>query len=473
MRTYYYSRFRNIFFAMLLALPLTTLAQIEKISYMRPSYWRAYDQSGINVFETTKEPDVVPFDGLRVRLGAGFTQQFQNLTHENPTALKNDVGSFSNGVSTPGNKLKVITPGFQTAQANMYLDVQLADGIRLNVTTYMSSKHHNENWVKGGYIQFDKLPFKGQLWDNIMKVTTIKVGHFEVNYGDEHFRRSDGGQALYNPFMEGNIMDEFATEIGGEVYVQKKGFMVMGGLTSGLIKGNIDSMTKAANPDGDLHKAPSILLKAAMDKHLSEAVRLRLSASYYGNQSCGGNTLFGGDRTGSNYQFVMEQASANPSSTTGAGTPLAFSGRFNPGFSKKINAVMLNGFLKARGLELFGTYEMSSGRTAKETTDRTANQFAADAVYRFGKTENLFIGARYNIVSAELANNGAGTGAGPITYTGSVKLDRVAFAGGWFLTKNVLLKGEYVIQNYKDFPTADYRSGGQFKGYVVEAVVGF
>ena len=253
MRYHYYNRFCKIVFAILLGLPFTAFAQpVEKIPYMRPSYWRPYDQTGINVFETTKQADPAPFDGLRVRFGAGFTQQFQNLKHENPDALNNTVGSFAGGASTPGNRLKVITPGFQTAQANLFMDVQLADGIRLNVTSYLSAKHHNETWVKGGYIQFDKLPFKGQFWTNLMKVTTIKIGHFEVNYGDEHFRRTDGGQALYNPFMEGNVMDEFATEIGGEVYVQKNGFMGMVGLTNGMIKGNVDSMTKAANPDGDL-----------------------------------------------------------------------------------------------------------------------------------------------------------------------------------------------------------------------------
>ncbi|MGB8192401.1 MAG: hypothetical protein WCF67_10805, partial [Chitinophagaceae bacterium] len=54
-----------------------------------------------------------------------------------------------------------------------------------------------------------------------------------------------------------------------------------------------------------------------------------------------------------------------------------------------------------------------------------------------------------------------------------VKINRVAMAGGWFLTKNILLKGEYVMQKYKDFPVSDYRNGGKFNGYVVEAVVGF
>jgi hypothetical protein len=54
-----------------------------------------------------------------------------------------------------------------------------------------------------------------------------------------------------------------------------------------------------------------------------------------------------------------------------------------------------------------------------------------------------------------------------------VKVDRTAFAAGWFMTKNILLKAEYVDQKYKDFVSTDYRSGGKFNGYVIEAVVGF
>jgi hypothetical protein len=54
-----------------------------------------------------------------------------------------------------------------------------------------------------------------------------------------------------------------------------------------------------------------------------------------------------------------------------------------------------------------------------------------------------------------------------------VKINRTALAGGWFVTRNVLMKGEYVIQKYKDFPSSDIRNGGKFNGYVIEAVVGF
>src|SRR5687768_15637148 len=115
-------------------LPLAAAAQetpVEPVKkdlnrefYLRPSYWNPYDQRGLNTFETTKRPDSIPFEGVRVRFGAGFTQQFQNLEHEN-TAVNN--------LGTGANRLYPIAPGFMTAQSNLFTDVQLADGIRLNV----------------------------------------------------------------------------------------------------------------------------------------------------------------------------------------------------------------------------------------------------------------------------------------------------------------------------------------------------
>lgn len=426
----------------LIVLSFVSLASIAQVDNLRP-----YDKSGINIFEAPKDSAAI-FEKLKVKFGAGFTQSFQGLKHYN----------------TAGGLYKM-TPGFNTANANLFMDVQLADGIRLNLTSYLSSRHHNETWVKGGYIQFDKLPFKGTLWNDIMSVTTIKIGHMEINYGDQHFRRSDGGQTIYNPFIENYIMDGFTTEIGGEVLVRKNALFGLVGVSNGMIKGNIDSLI-ATPQDGNVHKSPAIYLKGGFDKQLNTDLRLRLAASYYTNNSSGGQTLYGGDRTGSNYFMVLEKIGA----TTAAN---AFSGRFNPGFSKKVNAVQLNAFMKFQGLELFATYENAKGRSKTETNTRGAEQMAIDGVYRFGATENFFIGAKYNVVTAELANVAA-VGATPaITYAGDVKVDRLAFAAGWFMTKNILLKGEYVTQKYKDFPTTDYRNAGKFKGYVIQAVVGF
>lgn len=414
----------------------------------RDEYWknfRAYDKSGINVFEPVKETPAA-FDKVRVRVGAGFTQQFQSLEH-------------SNGGQTGNNFLYPMTSGFNTASANLYLDAMLYEGIRLNLTTYLSSRHHNETWVKGGFIQIDKIPFKGKFFEDLSKIATIKAGHFELNYGDAHHRRTDGGHALYNPFMESYIIDGFDTQIGAEIYLQKNGFMGMMGVSNGQIKGNIDANAKDANGK-EIKKTPAVFFKGAFDKQIDEKLRVRAAASYYYSASSPRNTLFWGDRTGSNYYMVMEPEKVAGAKNTAASA--AWSGRVNPNMTRKLAAMQLNGFIKYAGLEIFGTVESLKGRSAAETTDRKLNQYAIDGVYRIGKKENLFIGARYNTMNGDLSAT-----------VKDVTVNRVALAGGWFLTDNILLKAEIINQEYKGFSTADIRSNGKFNGYVVQAIVGF
>jgi hypothetical protein len=426
-------------------LPASLKAQLlqGQIPHLRP-----YDQSGINYFETSKK-DSVPFDGIKFRIGAGFAQEFQSLKEQNWQ------GEGSN------NGLYRISPGFNQAMANLYTDFLLADGVHLNLTLYLSTRHHNETWVKGGYIQFDKLPLKGEIFDQIMKYTTIKIGQYEINYGDQHFRRTDGGNAIYNPFIENYIVDAFATEIGGEVTVQNKGLFGVVGLTNGMLKASVDSVvvTKA---NGQIRKNPAIYAKIGIDKKLADNLRVRLSLSGYHEASSPSNDLYFGDRAGSNYWMVMEKPYTVPASGESAYEGDGFSGRLNPGFGYKVDAMMLNGFVKLAGFEFFGTYEHAEGRSSSELHNRNMNQYAVDGLYRFGHKENLFVGARYNSVTVLL--NGQ---------PGYITVNRLAAAGGWFLTKNVLLKGEWVQQKYLDFPTTDYRSGGKFWGYVVSATVGF
>lgn len=429
---------------------VTTFAQQPTINNFRP-----YDKTGVGIFEAPKDAQT-RFDGLKVRFGAGFTQQYQILNHEH--GYSPDTGAL---------RLKPITGGFATAQANLNMDVQLEDGIRLNVVTYLSARHHNEAWVKGGFIQFDNLAFLGvDALNSVMKYLTIRVGHMEVNYGDAHFRRSDGGQTIYNPFMENNIIDAFATEIGADVLFRHSGFLALVGVTNGAIKGSVDVLAPTA-VDQDTTKSPAIMFKVGYDDKLGDNLRLRVTGSGYMISSAQSNTLFWGDRTGSNYWMVMEPLAGN--SYTGN----AWSGRLNPGMSDKVAAYQFNLFVKASGLEVFGTFETVTGRnandkdpadaTGKTALDRKFTQIAADALYRFGSTENLYVGARFNMVKGNFITSN-------IT---EQSVDRLAFAAGWFITNAVMIKGEYVIQNYKDFPLKDIRKDGKFNGVVFEATVGF
>ena len=429
-----------------LAMPL--LAQQPDLQYFRP-----WDQSGINQFEPSKTAEQPVYDGFKIRIGGSFTQEFQALSHSN-------VDTSLAGV----NALYDLGPGFNLAMANLMLDFQIADGIRVSLENYMSARHHPEFWVKGGYIQIDKLPmFKNPQW--FEDYFRVKIGHFTPNYGDMHFRRNDGGNAMYNPFVENMIMDAFTTEIGGEVYVFPiEGFMGMVGITSGFINGNVaDYPDDVPLSPGDVEptkKNPSIFLKLAYDDQISEDFRVRLSASYYRNSSIQRNTLYAGDRTGSQYYFAMEPAITNGAPTS---SQTSFtSGRLNPGFSNEVGTFMINPFIKWKGLEAFGVIEMANGRTYKEADTRDFSQYAGELVYRFCKNEQLFAGARYNVVNGQLSG-----------YTEDVSIDRLAFSAGWFPTPNLLLKGEYVMQNYNDFKGSDVRHEGEFNGFMVQAVVGF
>jgi hypothetical protein len=83
------NRFRNIFFASIMLLPLSVFAQ-KGIQFNRP-----VDQRGINVFESSKA-DTVEFTGLKLKIGGNFTQQFQSISHSNTA----DVNDFPFGAGT-------------------------------------------------------------------------------------------------------------------------------------------------------------------------------------------------------------------------------------------------------------------------------------------------------------------------------------------------------------------------------------
>ena len=391
-------------------------------------YFRSPDKTGLNVFETSKETDV-EYDGFRIRIGGANTLQFQ--------ALKNDAA---------GPELE---PNFNLATSNLDIDVQLHRGLRMHLRTYLSSRNHTEAWVKGGYLQVDRLDFiQDGFMDNLMDKVTIKVGHMTLNYGDAHFRRSDNGQALYNPFVGNYIMDSFTNEVGGEVYYKDGGFLAMIGMSN--------SKTNQSTVKSNISTKPSLYGKLGYDTQVNPDLRVRLTGSFYRNPGSEAVRLYGGDLAGARYYNVE-----------GTGTT---TGRFNPDFSVsafapggpiggEATSFMINPFVKFQGLEFFGMFERTSGQRATETDSRSFNQWGAELLYRFGANESFYLGGRYNLVEGELANGN------------EIEITRYNIGGGWFLTNNVLTKVEYVNQSRDGF-TGPLEGAG-FSGFMVEAVISF
>lgn len=391
--------------------------------------FRSPDKDGVNVFEAPKDT-VSTFDGIKVRVGGSSTLQFQAIDHENSGAVE----------------LIPIGDNFNLATANLDLDVALAKGVRMHLRTYLSSRHHPEPYVKGGYFQVDNLDFISPgFLEETMKYLTIKVGHMENNYGDAHFRRTDNAQAMHNPFVGNLIMDAFTTEVGGEVYFRKNGFLAMFGLSNGKLNQAVN------NPETT---GASILAKLGYDAQVGEDLRLRLTGSMYSTGKSGNVYLYSADRSGSRYYLVMEDTEASTSGNFR-------SGRYNPGLRNEITAFMINPFVKYKGLEFFGTFETASGKADAETEDRTATQLAGELIYRFGGSENFFLGTRYNTVTSDDPSGS------------EITIDRFQLGGGVFLTKNILAKIEYVNQQYDGYDTTSIFHEGEFKGLLLEAVISF
>lgn len=413
------------------AAPASMLRSSE-VQRLRPA-----DQRGLNWFEPPKN-DTTPFRGFALHIGGAFLQSFQGLTHSNTAAPR-----MVNNVDA--NKLMTIGNGFNNSVANLFIDAQLADGIRVAMTAYLSARHHSETWVKDGYLVVDKSPINAQLLNDLMQYLTLRFGQFEVNYGDQHFRRTDNGQAMYNPFIGNLIMDAMTTEVGGELTFKRNGWIVMGGVTNAESKGLV------INP---ARRSAAYLGKVGFDKQVNDDLRIRLSTSMYTTSKAHNNVLYSGDRAGSRYYYVLEN-------TTSTDVAQAWSGQLNPGFGHNVKAFVVNPFVKYHGFEFFGNFESSNGRSWAETADRSWTQNAFDALYRFAD-EKLYLGGRYNRAEGRLAG-----------MTSDVNITRTQLGGGWFITPNILMKFEAVDQKYNNFPTTDIRSGGRFKGFMIEGVVGF
>ncbi len=425
---------RKILLLSLCVFSIVLKAQQPNLQYFSPN-----DKQGLNNFETSKV-DSVNFEGVKVRVGGDFAMQFQSVNQ------RNDLGN-----------LVELGTNFNLPAANLNLDVQLIDGLRMHLRTYLSSRHHNETWIKGGHIQIDKLDFiNSGFLEGFMNYTTITVGLDEFNYGDAHFRRSDNARAIFNPFVGNYIMDAFSTEAFGEVTLQKNGWLTVIGVTNGKLNQSVVLNDQSENQ-------PSFYGKIGFDKQLNNNLRVRLTGSVYTNQGTStGTWLYGGDRTGARYYNILETQPDSLGNSQGG----AFDGRYNARFTK-LTAVQVNPFIKFKGFELFGIYELASGNNefTQPVTDREGSftQLAAELIYRFGTEEKFYVASRYNTVQGKARESA----------TEDLEISRLNIGGGWFISKNILVKVEYVNQQYTGGAWTGRFAGAKFDGFNIEAAISF
>ena len=222
------------------------------------------DKNGINVFDVKK--DSVEYKGLSIDLGAAFNMDYQAINSFNDQPVNFPAPSKITGYRLMNNENNFVLPA-----ADMTLGAQLFDGVRVNLDIYLASRHHNETYARGGYLQIDKLDFiKKDFLADVMKYATIKIGQMENNFGDAHFRSSDNGATLRNAFVGNNIMNAFTTDMGIEVYYNRNGWVSMLGATNGNLNQGIQEVAYPAGPNANTVVSPTILAKFGYDKQLDK-----------------------------------------------------------------------------------------------------------------------------------------------------------------------------------------------------------
>jgi len=228
----------------------------------------------------------------------------------------------------------------------------------------------------------------------------------------------------------------------------------------GLSNGKLNQSTEA----GAFKTHATVYGKLGYDKQINDDFRIRLTGSILNVSQSPSIYLYSGDRAGTRYYNVVTPGNFRAGRYAPSFTP----GRGAPAGVGEMMSIMINPFVKFNGLEIFGVIESVSGKqTASvdpgftEPDSRSFQQFAAEVLYRFGASEDIYIGARYNNVNGEQSN-------------GDIDITRFNIGGGWFLTDNVLAKLEYVTQSYdgEGFDGGPY-AGAEFNGINIEAVISF
>jgi hypothetical protein len=371
------------------------------------------------------------------------------------------VGTFqtldqTNVYDTKGVRQPNLTTGMQKAfgdlgfagkfgkkqEVDMYFDLYLA-----------SRNHPSQTYGNQGYLQIHGIPENltglHQALDPIFKRVDFKVGAFLVDYGDQVYHRSNNALVQANPLVGNFVIDPNLVSVGGEVMSKPEKYGWLIGVTNGT------------NTE-DWSAGRGVALNGKV--WIYPIASLRLSASgFRANHSDSASstaTLFSGNRSGERYGGVLGGGQA-------PGDILARGG-------KDITAFQVDGTWddKAMPLKLYGHLGQTKDRDingiAPLHLQETWKYFDADVVYNFTKT--VYAATRYSGANADMFNGISSDG----------KVRRIQVGGGLWLTKNMLMKVEWVDQKYSGFRRGDLVNNGidagrgpEFKGFVSEVSFAF
>lgn len=351
------------------------------------------------------------YEDLHLYMGLLTVGRFQAITQQN--------------VSIAGVSQQQQVPGIQDPFADLEFLASIPDKLDIYMDLYIASRPHpNTMYAHEGYLLFKQMPGDleegplGQLFNYV----NLKVGAFDIDFGDDNYRRSNNAYVQDNPLIANPIVDPNVEELGGELYSIKGPVYWLLGVTSGTTTEYFDYGSTAAvhakiwaNPIPEVRTSVSGYY---VDLSQISATSDQASDLYNANRSgepFGG--IFGnGDDPGSIQPAGGRDVTAVQGDVTWLHWPIEVYG--NVGYTQDAN---------------------TSGAGAPAATPERWTYGTIEPVYHF--TPAFYAAARY---SAAFASSVHGVGTDGWA-------DRIEGGLGYWLTNDILLKGEWVYESYHDF----------------------
>ena len=352
------------------------------------------------------------------------------------------------------HNLPTVPWGFQSARGNLNFSAHVADGINIFFNAFLSSNHHVGQWYDDeGYITISKLPESADvlgLNNSIFKYVTLKAGFIPVDYGLWWEIRSDNADVQRNPLIGNYIVDANDVEPSVELKTKPALFNALVAFGNGTTTGDF-------TPGRGNEVNAKVWLDMNKKFDLAASIYRSNQANNGTGYPTGGSTtdLYAGNRSGSQYSGIFGD---NPEA-----------GDIAPEAGQNVTAYQFDGYYNALPFKVFGMYgytkDADINGSAPGTPQESWSYYGGDITYYL--TPALYVAGRYSAASSSMYK-------GINVSANLVNANRIQIGAGVWVTKTMLLKLEYVNQQYKNFPVSSgYGNNARFHGFTTQFSVAF
>ncbi|HEX2121925.1 MAG TPA: hypothetical protein VHL59_09815 [Thermoanaerobaculia bacterium] len=416
---------------------------------------------------------LVALAALVLILGLAGRSQAQGLkivdTETNKLFITlNTVGTaqaldHKNAYNAKGELLPEVEPGFQTAFGDLGFVGRFGRNQEIEVVfdMYLSSRNHpSQTYGNEGYIVMRGVPenlASLKFLEPILSKVDVKAGHMLLNFGDGLMHRSNNAIVQNNPLIGNFVVDPNIVSIAMEVFSKnpeqnRYGWVI--GISNGTTTEDWNTGRGFAY-HGKLIAYPLSALRTSLSY-------IAADSSDNPTKAAGGSAIqmFTGNRSGERYAGILGGGQAPGGVFPQAGEKFS-AAQFDATFDRKGFPVKLYGHVGR-------TQDKDINGSAAGAPEESWNYYAGDVKYEL--TSAIYAAARYSSAQTSMLAGNPSDG----------KVTRIQVGGGLWLTRNLLMKLEYVQQKYSGFATGQMVNNGiqawrdpEFSGVISEVSFSF